>query len=101
MSPVVSRAEQRPVHIRRAPRIRVIWAGVDVLDEGGAGGGAVAPPQLDPMDPVVGGEKQGTAHVRPVVRIRASCSRIDVLDQVGAGGRAVAGPEFTPVLVYG
>src|SRR5262249_39337141 len=46
-------------------------AGSDVVDEGGAGGGAVALPQLQAVAAVVGHEEQRAAHVRQVGGIGA------------------------------
>ena len=48
---VVGREEQGPVHVRQVMRIRAARARVDVCDEEGAGGGAVALPQLSPWVP--------------------------------------------------
>ena len=47
-------------------RGRAAAAGVDVLDEDGAGGGAVALPQLQPVRAVVGREEQRAVDVRQV-----------------------------------
>ena len=44
-----------------------VRAGVDVLDQDGAGGGAVALPQLPAVGAVVGREEQRPVHVRQVM----------------------------------
>ena len=67
-----------------------VGAGVDVLDQDGAGGRPVALPQLDAVGPVVGREEAGAAHRRQVGGVRAGGAGVDVLDHARAGGRAVA-----------
>ena len=71
-------------------------ARVDVLDQDGAGGGAVALPQLRAVSAVVGREEQRAVHVRQVSWGTSCRCRIDVLDQDGAGGGAVALPQLVP-----
>ena len=75
-------------------------SGVDVLDQDGAGLGAVRGPQLAPVDAVVGGEEQLPAHggeVAGAVLLVPGAGRLDVLDQDGAGSRAVGGPQLRAV----
>src|SRR5262249_25472625 len=57
-----------PVHVRQVAGVRAeVEAGHDVLDQDGAGGGAVALPQLPPEPTAtVGREEQRAVHVRPV-----------------------------------
>src|SRR5262249_60776575 len=82
-------------------------AGVDVLDQDGAGGGAVALPQLVAGRGGAGREEQRPVHVGQVAGVRAvrgievpivgvvpRSSREDVLDQDGAGLGAVALPQL-------
>src|SRR5262249_28086802 len=85
---VVGREEQRPVHVGQVlgvgaidvkfPSVIVIHGSwVDVLDEDGAGFGAVALPQLVASGRLKGGEEQGAVHVGQVGRIGAAAARID------------------------
>src|SRR5205085_2313755 len=69
----------------------------NVLDQGGAGGGAVARPQLLSMHSVVGRKVQRSAHGRQAVRVGVGAARVDVLDQDRAGGGAVALPQLLAV----
>src|SRR5262249_54728483 len=69
----------------------------DIVDEGGAGGGAVALPQLDAVAAIVGIEEQGAADVRQTVGVGAGGAGKDVIDQGSAGGGAVALPQLDAV----
>ena len=82
----------------RLPGIRAAAARVDVLDQDGAGGRAVALPKLIAVGAVVGREEERPAHVREIRGIEdAAAAGLDVLDHDGAGGRAVALPELLAV----
>src|SRR5262249_51979535 len=70
---------------------------VDVLDEGGAGGGAVGLPQLGAAAAVVGREEQRAVDVPQVVRAGAGGAEVDVLDEGGAGGSPVRLPQLVAV----
>src|SRR5262249_18989668 len=112
---VVGREEQRPVHVRELLRVRAVRyippvsvdvelrvrSRIDVLDEGGAGGGAVALPQLPPVRAVVGREEQRPVHVREGGGVRAGGAGVDVLYKDDAGGGAAAPPQPPAVGVAG
>src|SRR5206468_103048 len=72
-------------------------AGVDVLDQRGAGGGAVALPQLEAVGAVVGAEEQRAADGGQVRGEGTVGAAVDVLEQHGAGGGAVALPQLDAV----
>src|SRR5205814_1410091 len=63
--------------------------GVDVLDQDGAGGRAVALPQLNAVGPVIGRHEE-----RPIDQ--GQLEDADLLDQDGAGGGTVALPQVGP-----
>ena len=69
----------------------------DVLDQDGAGGGAVALPQLRAVHTVIGREEQRAVDVRQVVDKRIAASGLMSLTSDGAGGGAVALPQLAPV----
>ena len=107
-TPSFGREVQRPAHGRQvvgigAERIAVVaGARPDVLDQDGAGRGAVALPQLLAGGPVVGREEQRPAHGRQAGGIGAAreavgAARVDVLDQDGAGLGPVALPQLPAV----
>src|SRR5262249_62428685 len=82
---VDAREEQRAVRGRQLPGVRAcVAARVDVLDQGGAGGGAVGLPQLPPVRAVVGREEQRPVHGRQVAGGRT----VDVVVAVIASGAA-------------
>src|SRR5438105_3992039 len=93
--------EQRAVDVhQRGPGAKIKGAGaagVDVLDEGGAGRRPVALPKLDAARAVVRRKEERAVDVRQGVRVRAGASGVDVLDQDGAGGRAVTLPQLDPM----
>src|SRR5262249_30179515 len=110
--PTVGREEQRPVHGRQVAGERAVGdiphevsivvvlavcSRVEVLDEGGAGGGAFALPQLGAGRTVVGPEEESAVHVRERPDARASAAGVYVLDQDSAGLRAVTLPQLRPV----
>src|SRR5262249_54833982 len=72
-------------------------AGVDVGDQGGAGGGAVALPEFGAVNAVVGGEEEGAADGGQVRRVGRGAAGVDVLDEDRAGGGAVGLPQLGPV----
>ena len=65
--------------------------GEEVLDKGGAGRGAVTPPQAIP-DGVAGCKEQRPVDVRQVAGARAFAAGVDVGDQSGGGRRPIALP---------
>src|SRR5262249_31285114 len=98
--------EQHPVHARQVEWVSpgVADTGVDVLDEGGAGRGPVALPQLPPVRAVVGVEEQRPVHDRSAARCDglvagrgAAAAGAVALDGGGAG----AVPVALPYLVAG
>src|SRR5262249_12043379 len=97
---IAGRKEQRAVHVREPEQAGVVGragaAGVDVLDQDGPGGAAVALPQLPPLRAVVGRSVQGAVAVREAGGVGGRAA-VDVLDQDGAGGGAVALPQLRPV----
>ena len=90
---VVGGEEQRPTDGDQVRRGRAKTAGVDVLDEGRAGGRAIALPQLAAPE-AAGREEQGAADVDEVGRARARGSGQNVLHRRRAFGGAVAAPEL-------
>src|SRR5262249_1667912 len=74
--------EQRPIHVREVAGVRTVGimapvisgtaAREDVSDEGRAGGGAVALPQLLPVRAVVGREEQRPVNVGQVAYVNAT-----------------------------
>src|SRR5581483_2054809 len=74
----------------------VAAARVDVLDHRGAGGRAVALPQLVAVDAVVAREVQRAAH-GPEADDPERPDRVDRLDGGRAGGRAVGLPQRDPL----
>ena len=71
-TPSLAMEEQRAVHVRQVARIRAAAAGVDVLDQDGAGGGAIAFPEFKTVHPVVGREVSRRADGRKVGPARRS-----------------------------
>ena len=100
MDAVVGGEEQRAAD-RRSGRDGLLYAArrADVLDQDGAGLGAVGLPQLAAVDAVVGGEEQRAADRRSrSLRVAAvGAVRVDVLDQDGAGLGAVGLPQLAAV----
>ena len=70
-----------PLDVGQVVRDGAVGAGVDVLDQVGAGGGAVALPQLDAVRAVVGGEVEHAVDVGQVDEGGAVAAGVDVLDQ--------------------
>src|SRR5262249_17570177 len=91
--------EKPPLHSVGRGRAQAVGADEHIRDHGGAGGGAVALPQLVLMRAVAGGEVQHAVHDGDVfvVMRRVGAAGVDVLDQHGAGGGAVAGPQLFAV----
>src|SRR5262249_54421894 len=92
--------EQGAVHVRQEARVSAA-AGVDVLDQDGAGRRTVTPPQLVPAGAVVGGKVQGAVDVGQAGGIGAGPAGVDVLDQDRAGRRAIASPQLLTIAVVG
>ena len=80
-TPSSAREVQRAVHVRQRRRSRSRLRRADVLTQDGAGGRAVALPQLAPLAAVVGGEEQRPAHVRQEAARSQARAGADVLDQ--------------------
>src|SRR5262245_62104498 len=103
----MGREEQRPDYVGQVAGGRAVeivtsvitnvTARVDVLDEGGAGCGAVALPQLVAVHAVIGREEQYAVYVREFGGVRADPVRVDVLKEGGTGSGAVAPPQFGAV----
>src|SRR5262249_39453349 len=72
----------------------------DVLDEGGAVGGAVGLPQFEAVAAVVGREEQRPVDVGQVGRGGAIPAGEDVLDEGGAEGVGVALPQLAAVVLF-
>src|SRR5436190_1107331 len=72
-------------------------AGVEVLDEDGAGVGAVAHPQFGAATSVGGREEQGAVDVRLAAVVAGVAAGVEVLDEDGAGIGAIAHPQFGAV----
>src|SRR5262249_34855553 len=72
---------------------------IDVFDQEGAGGSAVARPQLNPVRVVVSREEQGPINVGQigVFENAVGGAGVNVIDHEGAGGAAIALAEFEPV----
>ena len=78
MGAVVGGEEQRSAHCRqvgRAAAVVVASVGGDVLDQDGAGPGAVRLPQLPAVGAVVGGEEQRAAHSGQEAGLEPGCYR--------------------------
>jgi hypothetical protein len=61
--------EENAVNIGQIEGVGATTTGVDVADHEGAGGGAVASPQLRAVDPVAGLEKQCTVDVGEMLAV--------------------------------
>src|SRR5947207_15884083 len=81
-------------HVRKEARRRGRGSGVDVLDEVGASGSAIASPQLGSRGSVVGREEQRTTNGVHAARIGPRNTRPDVLDQNRCVARAIEFPQF-------
>src|SRR6185503_5022380 len=89
--------KQSACHVGEKAGIGAVRSGVNVLDEDGAGGRAIAPPELIAVNAVVSREKQRPIHVRQVVGIGSQRTRANVANSHGAGRRAVALPDLLAV----
>ena len=74
-----------------------IGGGIDVGDQGGAGGRAVGNPDLCAMRPVVRPKRDPRAEGCQIGHSGVGNPRIDVLDDMRAGGCAVGNPQLRPV----
>src|SRR5262249_10074076 len=96
--------EDRATERREAARVCEARAGVEVLDQDGARGGAVRLPQLDTeraLDSVAGREEEAAARRREVPRVPVARAALDVLHEEGhllcAGEGQLCGGEGEPL----
>src|SRR5262249_18846673 len=107
---VISREEQLAVEVcqlHRVGAVRIVLhvfadiviaePRIDVLNEDGTGGSAVALPQFAAVNAVVGREEQLAVNVCQVGGARAAAADVDILDHQGAGRGAVTLPQFAAV----
>ena len=72
----------------------VACAGVDVFEQAGAAGAAVAAPQLHTGAAIVGGKVELALPAHQIGRACTHRAGPDVAHQAGASGAAVAGPQL-------